>query len=746
MAKSLGWLLILSLAWTASLSAQDGAGERPEVFVPRKPKTKGERDRLKALESYAAGIIHQRNDRLFEALKCFEEAKQLDPKSAAVCRALIPLYFALGRDDDALAACRQALELDPADPETTLLYSRQLRELGKTKEAIVVLTRGANATGARERIDLYIQLQHDLAQACEDAGQLAQALTAYDRVIKELREHRQALVEMNALEPAQISAEIGRTLERLGKACTKAREYDRAVKAFTEAQRLDPENTGRLHFNLAEVALAQNQTDQALSHVQRYLQLQPPGAEAYETLITVLKKQKRDKEILATLEGYATKDRFNIPLQLLVARRLGEEERYGEAERNYLKLAEENPTPEVYQGLFRLFKDQAKGDRILDLFDRTMKAAIGEKDGEGDRSSAVRARVMLGVLKDDADLVKALLPTVERDLTGGRKRHHETYRLLAILMVRTQQLAAAEKLYRECLPHITPDTEAEVYAGLLDTLSEQGKHAEVVQLARQGLQKAQATNLVLFRTKLATALVQLGKAEEAIKEADEAVKLASDTNRLRLQVFRIEMLRRCDRFEQAIEDCVAMLKEHTLPGDIRSIRHVLSGVYISANQQEKGEEQLRLILEVDPSDAGANNDLGYILADRNKDLEEAEKLIRKAIDLDREEKKRAGMKRVEEEGDNAAYLDSLGWVLFRRGKLEEARTWLEKATSLPEGQDPVLYDHLGDVYLRLQQQDKARAAWKKAIELYDSSSRRKKDDRFQEIQTKLQQLAGKTGR
>ena len=42
----------------------------------------------------------------------------------------------------------------------------------------------------------------------------------------------------------------------------------------------------------------------------------------------------------------------------------------------------------------------------------------------------------------------------------------------------------------------------------------------------------------------------------------------------------------------------------------------------------------------------------------------------------------------------------------------------------------------------MQQHDKARAAWKKALELYDTSSRRKKDDRFQEIQNKLQLLAG----
>ena len=47
--------------------------------------------------------------------------------------------------------------------------------------------------------------------------------------------------------------------------------------------------------------------------------------------------------------------------------------------------------------------------------------------------------------------------------------------------------------------------------------------------------------------------------------------------------------------------------------------------------------------------------------------------------------------------DNACYIDSLGWVLFRRGQVDAARKELEYATTLPDGDDPVIYDHLGDV-------------------------------------------------
>jgi tetratricopeptide (TPR) repeat protein len=90
--------------------------------------------------------------------------------------------------------------------------------------------------------------------------------------------------------------------------------------------------------------------------------------------------------------------------------------------------------------------------------------------------------------------------------------------------------------------------------------------------------------------------------------------------------------------------------------------------------------------------------------------------------------------------DNAAYLDSLGWVLFRRGKLAEAIEQLEKAAALEHGaNDPVVWDHLGDVYSRFNEPVKAQSAWKKATACYEDVARRRpKDDRYKEIQQKIQ--------
>src|SRR5438046_9407846 len=72
-----------------------------------------------------------------------------------------------------------------------------------------------------------------------------------------------------------------------------------------------------------------------------------------------------------------------------------------------------------------------------------------------------------------------------------------------------------------------------------------------------------------------------------------------------------------------------------------------------------------------------------MLADRNVRLEEAQDLIRKALEID---------------PDNGAYLDSLGWVNYRLDKLDEAERNLRQSIERING-DPTVYDHLGDVYL-----------------------------------------------
>jgi tetratricopeptide (TPR) repeat protein len=110
---------------------------------------------------------------------------------------------------------------------------------------------------------------------------------------------------------------------------------------------------------------------------------------------------------------------------------------------------------------------------------------------------------------------------------------------------------------------------------------------------------------------------------------------------------------------------------------------------------EAGRDALGLA----PDAAPALNFLGYLLADHERDLPEAEKLIRRA---------------VEQDPDNGAYVDSMGWLLFRLGQYDRAREQLERAVALTGG-DPVIHEHLGDVYAQLKMFDRARREYQLSL-------------------------------
>jgi tetratricopeptide (TPR) repeat protein len=318
-----------------------------------------------------------------------------------------------------------------------------------------------------------------------------------------------------------------------------------------------------------------------------------------------------------------------------------------------------------------------------------------------------------------------------------RRLSPQTALLLATLAARKNQLEAAEALYRGCLDGGPPDLEHEAYHGLLRVLALAHKHEAVVEVCRRGLADAQITNRVLFHLQLARSLMALNRVRESLQAADEAVKEAGEKEHLLCCLTRASLLTEAAQPAGAIAECQALLKRYNQKGDVRDIRSQLSSAYSASRDLPRAAEQLQLILRDDANDATANNDLGYLWADHNQHLDEAERLIRRALSLDRQQRTTGGAVGADADLDNAAYVDSLGWVLSRQGHWPEARRELERAAGLPTGkEDPVVWDHLGDVCFRLGDAAAAAAAWKRAVALYEAGARRP-DEHYREVRHKL---------
>jgi tetratricopeptide (TPR) repeat protein len=733
---------------SAQVGADKGAGpateERPARHVPSREPGRRELDRREARKLYGLGLLREREHKLVEATRAFEAALRLDPDSAAVRKALVPLYLALDRVDDALGACRRALELDPGDYETGHLYARQLRRLGRRKEAVAALEQVARAAGLKERPDLRAAVWFDLGVLHEEGSEWAEAEGCYRRSAAVL-EDPAPLVGQGAYTREEVVAQSAETYERIGRVCLRAGHVDRAVEAYRQARGKDPARSARLSYHLAQVYEGQGKCREALAHLEEYLRSQPQGTEGYELRIRLQQKLGLGADVVRALELSSSRDRHNGALKLLLAREYRKAGRLRDAEAVYAELLKGGPDAEVYRGLFGLYKDQGlAGERVLEALDRAVAASSPGGGRSGSAREAAKARAMLQALREDRELVKGVLVASHRRLLRGGRLAYTTRLLLASLALWARQLEVAEALYRSALKGEDFDPraarESEVYAGLLRVLAMRRKHEAVIALCKQGLEKAQQTNRVMFHLDMAESYLMLDRLKAALAAADEAVHDAGEREALTAHRVRVQVLSALGRHERAVAECRGLLREYNQGGDLARVRISLSQALAAAGRHAESEEQLRLVLRADPNDALANNNLGYQLAERNKDLDEAERLVRKALELDRKERTTGSFVAVGADEDNPNYVDSLGWVLFRRGRLEEARAELERAARMPDGDEPVVWDHLGDVYFRLGQAGKAAGAWKKALALYEAGAGRKGEPRYKEIQDKIKLL------
>ncbi|MDP2922880.1 MAG: tetratricopeptide repeat protein [Candidatus Omnitrophota bacterium] len=228
---------------------------------------------------------------------------------------------------------------------------------------------------------------------------------------------------------------------------------------------------------------------------------------------------------------------------------------------------------------------------------------------------------------------------------------------------------------------------------------------------------------IYIRLKIASLLIRLGELDKAEKELKEAKTLDTESFDASLAlVFLYSYAQKDSELEKEYEDFLkrahkvkpddikisqylaqfyfykkqpqealkiyeAILKKN--PNDVEGV-FWLGYIYDELGKREDAVKMWRKALEIDPSHGLSLNSLGYVYAQEGKNLEEAEKMILKAL---------------EKEPENGAYLDSLGWVYFKKKNYKKAEEYLKKAINCQD--DPVIYEHLGDLYAEL---DDSKAA------------------------------------
>ena len=293
-----------------------------------------------------------------------------------------------------------------------------------------------------------------------------------------------------------------------------------------------------------------------------------------------------------------------------------------------------------------------------------------------------------------------------------------------------------------------------VYDGLIDIYMETKKFDDAIEMCREFLKISADRTSEIERIKpfilerMIQAMAKQGKFDEAMKLTDELIDSDGDDGwyfvKLKAEVYRDQG--KLDDSTKSYEQSLDRLQKYKDIKDsarktwVRRIRYVLSGVYVEDNKIDKAAEHLQALLKNEPDNATFCNDLGFIWADHDMKLDESEKLIRKAIELDRKNRKESEEIEPEDDKDNPAYLDSLGWVLFKKKDYKEAKKYLEEAVQSKEGQHIEILDHLADVHMALDEKDDAIKIWEKVLKT-DAETLSKRDfERWISVEKKLKKV------
>jgi tetratricopeptide (TPR) repeat protein len=214
-------------------------------------------------------------------------------------------------------------------------------------------------------------------------------------------------------------------------------------------------------------------------------------------------------------------------------------------------------------------------------------------------------------------------------------------------------------------------------------------------LALEGFTKlAEAGAGLIVRGRAARLLLKRDERAAAFRILDEhAAKERSEL--LDVEFAKAALLDDAGRTTEAI--ALLQLALERFP-DHPGVRYQIALIQDKAGMQRESVRNFESLLKERPEDASLLNALGYSLADRNEKLPRAETLIRKALVAS---------------PDNPAFLDSLGWVRFRRGDIPGALPHLERAYRIFP--DAEIASHWGEALWVSGKQSEARALWARSL-------------------------------
>ncbi|HEU4387543.1 MAG TPA: tetratricopeptide repeat protein, partial [Blastocatellia bacterium] len=545
----------------------------------------------------------------------------------------------------------------------------------------------------------------------------------------------QDLVKTSPSTEIEVGDESVPALQVIGVLYMALDDTDKALEAFKRLSE-GSSSTGAAYFRLAQLYYQKNKFRDAATAARKAYDLQPNQPQFASLLAKALQRTGRAQEALEVFQKVFGRDKDKpgeLPKEALIASPLLFD--YAEA------LVFAGKYDDAAKLLDPIIKNANHGDP---MYLRAVEVECDSLRRGGKREDAIKLieeaikgqdvseslSLLYGLAEtyEEMQQFEKAIDTYEEALTailnpdgtvGNREQDKQNVGVILRrinLAYRTigksDKAAATVERMRKVLGPASQVADQVV----LDTLIDEGRFKEALEAARNAsVRFPKERSFKLFAAQASGRLDDLPAAEGTLKSL-----LNGSSEDVETYLFLATVQLDSNRLKEAEES--ARKAASLDPGDISPLV-TLSTVQERQKKYKDSEGTLRKALEIDPDNATVLNNLGYFLADRNERLSEAEDLIRRAVNI---------------QPTNGSFLDSLGWVLYRAGKSQEALKYLEQAT-IYSPRSVTIHDHLGDLYKKLGQTDKARTAWQTALRLGTELRFQTDPDEINRIKEKLGQ-------
>ncbi len=467
-------------------------------------------------------------------------------------------------------------------------------------------------------------------------------------------------------------------VERATRVAIYARNNEAAYEAAQLWLELDPENPDA-HQVLTVMTLRQGDIDQALYHLEVIMKASHGQLDQKLWMIANFLGREEDQlVVLQLMERLMEKHMDDVDAMYAfanVSARMGNFDRAKDLLKRVLEIKPENDSAALtYIALL-----QKTGDINTAL--NWLETALKNRDND------FNLRIAYARLLTEAKRFDDARDQFEK-LSAKSPNNDDVLYALGLLYLQVNKLDEAEQYFLQLSKLKKRVFDSNYYMG---RIAEERKELDKASDLYQGVHGGE--NYFDARIRLSLILAKQGEIEKALGNI-RSIQKTKGINRLILIQAEGEILIEEKRYQEAMDVFNKAIEEESHP-DLLYSRAMLAE---KMDRLDVLEADLKAVLDQDADNATALNALGYTLADRTDRFEEAYGYIKRAYEI----------------SPNDFYiLDSLGWVLYRMGRLDEAVDYLQQALKLRN--DPEIAAHLGEVFWVMGNKQAAKEVWETAL-------------------------------